>query len=129
MDKGLVMPRNCKHPEEAWKFIEFICGERGQTLTIEGGDCCPTLKHVAKGVFLTDPGDPRETQNQLYLDSVSYAYPIPKTIGLDLEIIKILGDEIELMHLRKQTPEETAKRITKKVNDFLTKKQETYGLK
>lgn len=67
--KGLVIPYNAKHPEEAWKFIEFMCGQYGSRITSENGDCMSALKKVADSDSLYgNPEYPQEKQNVIFFE-------------------------------------------------------------
>lgn len=56
-----VMFRSTKHPEEAWRFIKFFSGERGQRILAKAGGQ-PAIRDLAlePGLWLPGPGSPPE---------------------------------------------------------------------
>jgi ABC-type glycerol-3-phosphate transport system substrate-binding protein len=53
---AFVIPKGAKHPEEAWEFMKFAAGIRGQELFMSLGDHLPTLLSLLKSEYLV--GDP-----------------------------------------------------------------------
>lgn len=53
---AFVIPSGAKHPAEAWEFMKFAAGRRGQELFMTLGDHLPTLNSLLKSDYLTrDP--------------------------------------------------------------------------
>ncbi|OGS47394.1 MAG: hypothetical protein A2539_07515 [Elusimicrobia bacterium RIFOXYD2_FULL_34_15] len=56
-DAGLVLAKNSKHPEEAFRFISFYCGKKGMEIFAKGRNGIPVYKEIAYSTFVTPPPD------------------------------------------------------------------------
>ena len=54
-DAGLVLSKNSKHPEEAFRFISFYCGPKGMNIFAKGRNGIPAYKNSAYNVFMKPP--------------------------------------------------------------------------
>ncbi|HEX6970706.1 MAG TPA: sugar ABC transporter substrate-binding protein [Limnochordia bacterium] len=64
-----------EHPEEAWSLLKFISGDAGQRAMVEMGLLLPPRKSLGP-LFLSNT--PPES-NQVFLDELNYARPLPIT--------------------------------------------------
>ena len=79
---GFVMAKDSKHPDEAWKFIEYVLSPAGQTALAELGLAIPVLKPVAESpVFLEQKT--ADINQQVFLDSLAFAHMKPVFKGYD----------------------------------------------
>lgn len=68
---SLSISKKSKVADAAWKFIEFCCGEVGQTRQAEKGFAIPTLKSLANSeVFLQSHLDPKNSK--IFIDATEY---------------------------------------------------------
>ena len=79
---GFVMAKDSKHPDEAWKFIEYVLSPAGQTALAELGLAIPVLKPIAESpVFLEQKT--ADINQQVFLDSLAFAHMKPVFKGYD----------------------------------------------
>lgn len=72
---GWAIARSSPRRREAWRFIKYLSGERGQTLMCEAGLAIPAHKDVAYGPAFCDGRDkPRNCR--VFLDAAEHARPI-----------------------------------------------------
>ena len=65
------IPKNSKHPNEAFKFIEYINGEMGQKTFAKEGYTIPNTKKLSNSPdFLVEGAKP--TNSQIFIDAASY---------------------------------------------------------
>jgi multiple sugar transport system permease protein len=70
---GWTMAAKTKHPDESFRLIKFLCGEKGAAQQSRAGLSIPPLISVAKSDhFLNPPTIPRHNA-QVFLDAVEYA--------------------------------------------------------
>ena len=114
---GFALSRGSKHPEEAFRFLEFITGPEGATRNAKLGWGIPAIKSVAESdAFLTNPDHP-EGINKVCLDDVDYTvfYPVYKYMEY-YRFTKLLKDELDLAVLGKKSVREALKKATAKIN-------------
>ena len=86
---GFVVAKGSKHPDEAFKFIQFALSKAGQTRLAELGFAIPVLKSVAESdAYLKQPGD---LDQRVFLDSVAFAHMKPVFKGYE-EWAGVVGD-------------------------------------
>ncbi len=87
---GFVVAKASQHPDEAFKFIQYVLSASGQTRLAELGFACPVLKSVAESpVFLEQEGV--SLNQQVFLDSLEFAHMKPVFKGYD-EWASVVGD-------------------------------------
>ena len=64
--------RDSKHPEEAWKLVKWLTGEKSQAANARLGLAIPTMKAVAESPAFLDATLP-PANNQGYLDAIPAA--------------------------------------------------------
>jgi len=86
---GFVVAKDSKHPDEAFKFIQFALSEAGQSKLAQLGFAIPVLKTVAESdAYLKQPG---ELDQRVFLDSVAFARMKPVFKGYE-EWAGVVGD-------------------------------------
>ncbi len=86
---GFVVAKDSKHPDEAFKFIQFALSEAGQGQLAELGFAIPVLKSVAESdAYLKQPGN---LDQRVFLDSVAFAHMKPVFKGYE-EWAGVVGD-------------------------------------
>jgi multiple sugar transport system substrate-binding protein len=86
---GFVIAKDSKHPDEAFKFIQFALSETGQKSLASLGFAIPVLESVATSdSYLKQPGS---LNQQVFLDSVSFAQMKPVFKGYE-EWAGVVGD-------------------------------------
>ena len=87
---GFVVAKASKHPEEAFKFIQYVLSEKGQSRLADLGFACPVLKSVAESpTFLQQKGS--SLNQKVFLDALAYAHMKPVFKGYD-EWASAVGD-------------------------------------
>jgi multiple sugar transport system substrate-binding protein len=66
---GVAMYRKSQHKQEAWRFIRFITGERGQHYVAETGRAIPPRKSQANSPAFTRPDTPQHEER--FLEAMS----------------------------------------------------------
>lgn len=72
---SIAISANCEHVEEAWSFIKFMVGEKGQTAANLSGTRIPILKSAAVSDDWLQPGT-RPLNKQLLVDSIAESSPL-----------------------------------------------------
>ncbi len=86
---GFVVSKDSKHPDQAWKFIQFALSEAGQKRLAQLGFAIPVLKTVANSpAYLEQPGD---LNQKTFLDALEYAHMKPVFRGYE-EWASAIGD-------------------------------------
>ncbi len=86
---GFVVSKDSKHPDQAWKFIQFSLSEAGQKRLAQLGFAIPVLKTVANSPdYLQQPGD---LDQKVFLDALQYAHMKPVFRGYE-EWASVVGD-------------------------------------
>lgn len=70
---GNVIFSQSEHPEEAWKFVEYLGGQESQTMQAEAGIDISARKDCTDIWVKSHP----EYNLQVYMDAADYAYPYP----------------------------------------------------
>lgn len=88
---GYVIAANTAHPEEAWEFLKFLSGPKGQAIFAEAGLAVPARRSVAQSeIFMPQ----RPIYNaQIFLDEVEIGEPDPAFAGAN-EIIEMINEEV-----------------------------------
>ena len=77
---GMVVAKDTKHPDAAWKFIQFALSEKEQTRLANLGLEVPVLKSAAPA-FLSQTAT--HLDQQIFLDALQYAHVKPSFKGYD----------------------------------------------
>lgn len=111
----LIIAKNTKHPEEAWRVMKYITGREGQEYFLKGRFDLPVRKSAGKLILtVVDYPEHRET----FIDSLSYARLIPEFPRKD-EVMEIVSQELDNIFYKDISVEEGCKRIAERVNKVL----------
>jgi multiple sugar transport system substrate-binding protein len=87
---GFVVAKASKHPDEAFKFIQYVLSSAGQTRLAELGFACPVLKTIAESpAYLQQTGS--SLDQKVFLDALAYSHMKPVFKGYD-EWASVVGD-------------------------------------
>jgi multiple sugar transport system substrate-binding protein len=117
---GWVMSSKAKHPEAAWKLMEhLVVGDCEKDLA-KAGYNIPVIKSIAESdMFLTNPNHPAGF-NKVFMDEVQYTVPSPLTPYAPTDRWQgVIGAEMDLAYLGKQTAQQAAINATRKINKLL----------
>lgn len=116
---GFVVAKGSTHPDEAWKFIEFVLSPTGQTRLTELGLAIPVLKSVAESpVFLKQKTV--EINQQVFLDSLKFAHMKPVFKGYD-EWSAVVGDGMATIWTGETELEPTLNDVVQQADAVLAK--------
>ncbi len=116
-DAGLAISAGSKHPEEAFRFIQYYCGIEGMKLFGKSRNGIPALKEAAYGVFL----EPPPYNLKYFLESAERAtLPVVPRIDRWREISHIFGQEVSLVFLGRKDLDEAIKKIVLDTNKLLS---------
>lgn len=108
---GWFIPSNSKYPEQAWRFLNYLMKTENQIKHTEYGSV-PILKSESE----TYKGDYWKTIIKSVEDSVPEGIS-PKTNSL----WTVNGEELQLLVMGKQTPEETVENMAKRHEEIYSK--------
>lgn len=88
---GYFIAANSQHPNEAWTFLKFLAGPKGQAIFTEAGLAVPSRRSVAESeIFLK----PRAAYNiQTFLEEVEIGQANPAFPGAN-EIITLMNEDV-----------------------------------
>ncbi|MCK4307916.1 sugar ABC transporter substrate-binding protein [candidate division WOR-3 bacterium] len=117
---GWLMSKTVKHPDAAWKLMEWLVVGDCERELAKVGYNIPVIKKIAySDLFLTNPNHP-EGFNKIFMDEVEYTVPSPLTPHCPTDRWKrVISEELDLAYLEKQSPEEVAKKACKRINKLL----------
>ena len=106
---SLAISANTRHPGEAWRFVSFIAGEKGQKLiTTDRSDVTIYKKLTYEKAFLNYQGRP--DVNPVFRDMLLQTRPVPYRIDDDEWKAKA-ANHLSLVELGKISIEEACARI------------------
>lgn len=73
---GNAMAANTRHPEEAWKFVEFLGSRRAHEIQAETGTVIPAHLELHEAWVDSNPN----FNLQIFLDQLEYAVPYPVSV-------------------------------------------------
>jgi len=101
---GLAISANTKHPDEVWKVIEYMVSEEGQRPIIDNGEDAPAnIKEQESDAFLKPVWAKREVNMKAFAESSDFIFIPPITVHWN-EMLKVCGDNIQLMMNNEVTP-------------------------
>jgi len=116
---GFVVAKDSKHPDEAWKFIEYVLSPTGQSRLAEMGLAIPVLKSVAESpVFLKQKMV--DINQQVFLDSLKFAHLKPVFKGYD-EWSAAVGDGMATIWTGEAELNTTLDEVVKQADAVLAK--------
>ncbi|MDD3927575.1 MAG: sugar ABC transporter substrate-binding protein [bacterium] len=117
---GWVMSSKVKHPEAAWKIMEYLVVGRCEEELAKVGYNIPVVKKIAESdMFLGNPNHPAGL-NKVFMDEVKYTVPSPLTPYAPTDQWqKAISDQLVLAYLGKQTAQQAAVNATRVINALL----------
>lgn len=115
---GLAMYRQSKVKEEAWRFIRFATGTRGQRLVAETGRAIPPRRSEAESPAFIRPDTPQHEER--FLEGMAYF----RTQRIPLrwaEMNVVLTREIEALLARDGDARREAATLEREINAILAK--------
>ncbi len=77
---GFVMYSQSTHKEEAWKFMQFLCGPAGQSIFARSGDAVPAMNTPeTASAFAANP--PSEYERRIFFTETSFGIKDPQIPG------------------------------------------------
>ena len=110
-----AIPKLAKNPVGAYKFIEFMAGEKGQLILLKGGFSTPVLKSSKVKQFFINRSQRNE---KVFLDSIRYAKLLPFTPKFD-ELNNVMSEELDLLWLKKEPIQTVLNRLAVKMEKIV----------
>lgn len=102
---GYFIAADTKHPDEAWTFLKFLAGPKGQAIFTEAGVAVPARKSVAESEIFMKP---RASYNiHTFLEEVEIGQTDPAFPGAN-EIIDMMNEEVLVPVWRGEQPADQA---------------------
>ena len=117
---GLAISRTSKHPDEAWKVIEFLASEEGQLPIIDNAEDAPANLKVQQGENFLHPKWTSRTVNMNAFGQSADAIFVPPLTPQWNEMLKVCTDNIELMMNQKATPKDALDTIQKRLEQVMS---------
>ncbi len=121
--KIYAIPKECRHQQDAFKFLKNIISPADEMLVADYGDGIPSVKSVCYSrQFLFNPKYPKERKNWLYLQQMRYARPpefSPWIQQLDVDTIRT--DEYDRIWQGSSgiSPLQACEDITRRINEII----------
>ncbi|MDD3925727.1 MAG: sugar ABC transporter substrate-binding protein [bacterium] len=117
---GWVMSSKVKHPEAAWKLMEYLVAGNCEKELAKAGYNIPVIKSIAESeMFISNPKHMAGV-NKVFMDEVKHTVPSPLTPYAPTDRWRtIISNELELAYLGKQTAKQAAVNATRKINELL----------
>jgi multiple sugar transport system substrate-binding protein len=115
---GLVIGKTSKHPEEAWKFIEFLSTKEAHEKVAQSGIVIPAYIEAqplwSKAYTTIDVS--------AYVEALKENVPYPASLDTS-KWAQVEVDELTKVWTGQSTPEEACKKIEKEMDAILTKEK------
>ena len=89
-----MIAKDSKHPDEAWEFVQFAIGEKGQSELAKVGLAIPVRKSVAESPAYLDQAT--KIDHALFVKALDYAHMKPVFKGYD-EWSSAVGDALTMI--------------------------------
>ena len=110
--------KNTKHPKEAWEFLKFMNGEKGQKISATAGGNAPTF------LPLYEDADVQKASplfaNKDFVNGISAAVPRP-TSPVYPKISEVIQIEVSKAIAGQQSAEDAVKNMETKIKEVSTK--------
>jgi multiple sugar transport system substrate-binding protein len=91
---GFVIAKDSKHPDEAWEFVKYAIGDKGQAELAKVGLAIPVRKSIAESPAYLDQAT--KIDHSLYVKALDYAHMKPVFKGYD-EWSSAVGDALNMI--------------------------------
>jgi multiple sugar transport system substrate-binding protein len=114
---GWVISRQSKHPEQAWKLIEFLASRKASEAFTRPGLIIPARKDVAQSeIFLSPNQSPKAAH--YFLDALETGKPTP-AVPYWNEMLEVLNRSLEPVWEGRQSAQDSLKGINQKLKPLL----------
>jgi multiple sugar transport system substrate-binding protein len=113
---GVAMYRKSPHKEEAWRFIQFITGERGQYHVAQTGRALPPRRSQANSPAFTRPDTPQHEERFLEAMTDFRTQRMPERWA---EMDVVLKREMEKLYSASGDPATQAKTLQREIDAIL----------
>ena len=116
---GFALTTASKHPDDAWKYLEFMYSEEGMKIIAGAYGAVPAMKRFYNASFWRDlPGPPYN--NAVFVDAFAYGTTPPRLPFYSTGPFRqAVTDGIVGITLGKTTPEQVVANIEKVLNEFI----------
>ncbi|OGS18400.1 MAG: hypothetical protein A3J83_04420 [Elusimicrobia bacterium RIFOXYA2_FULL_40_6] len=112
----LVISNRTQHPDEAFRFVKYYCGEKGMKIFGLAKNGIPALRKAAQETFVTPP----PAHAKYFIDIAEKAnYPVTLKMASASRFFVPYEQYNELLFLGKISVDECVKKITKDTDDLL----------
>ena len=117
---GYAILKTTKYPEDAWKLVKFLAGEKGQIELAETGLAQPAIIKIAKSPHFIDNKPP--VSKKFLLKAVKYGVFPPATSSWIEALNMYILPGLDKVWTGEKEPEEILPEIVKEVNKRFFKK-------
>lgn len=117
---GIVVSSTTKHPDEAWKFVQFVVSEAGQTKLSELGFAIPVLDAVATGPAYLEQA--AKGNHKVFVDALDYAHTKPSFRGYE-EWATVIGDTLSAVWVGDMSMDDALAEIPAAADEALANNQ------
>jgi multiple sugar transport system substrate-binding protein len=110
--------KNTKHPEEAWKFLSFMAGEKGQKIDAIKGGHAPTILSLYEDQEILDANPYFKEEGFVNALEAAVSRPVAPNYP---EISDIIQVQVSKAIAKEITPEEAAKNMQDQISAKLVK--------
>ncbi|MBC7121692.1 MAG: sugar ABC transporter substrate-binding protein [Pseudothermotoga sp.] len=116
---GFVMYSKSKNKDAAWKFMEFLCGPKGQAIFAKSGDAVPAMRtpETVKAFISNLPG---EQERLIFFTETSFGVKFPQIPGW-WEIFEYVTRELDYVWTGQKSAVEVLEYVTEEVNKMIKK--------
>ncbi len=114
---GWVISRQSKHPDQAWKLIEFLAARKASEAFTRPGLIIPARKDVAQSAVFLNPDQPPKDA-VYFLDALKTGKPTP-AIPYWNEMLEVLNRSLEPVWDGRMPASEALKGINKQIEPLL----------
>ena len=119
---GYVISANTKHPEEAWTFLQFLCGVEGQTIFASTGVAVPAYRSdQTRDAFVSALP---EGFGEIFLEDTEYGKIPPLFDGWVELNTTVVNPALDLLFIGEATAEEVVAMMKPDVEEFLAKRNQ-----
>lgn len=116
---GLAISATTDHPDEVWKVIEYMVSEEGQRPIIDNAEDAPAnIKVQESAAFLEPSWADREVNMGAFAESSDFIFVPPITVHWN-ELLKVCGDNIQLMMNNEVSPKKALDTIQKELERIM----------
>jgi len=114
---GFVMYSKSKHKDEAWRFMQFLCGPRGQAIFAKSGDAVPAMKTPETiQAFTNNP--PSQQERLIFFTETSFGVKFPQIPGW-WEIFEYITRELDYVWTGQKSSVEVLEYISEEVTKMI----------